>query len=291
MRAEQQASVERLGAYGLHLPDLSAASELLLPAPEEWPTWRIERRDGGGQPTEFVEPDRARLRAEPSGWVEIERASSCARFHFPTAPADRELVHPYLAPTASVIARWHGLQSFHAGAFVAGGRAWAVLGAKGAGKSSLLARLALDGVGILTDDVLVVRGTDGLAGPRCIDLRPASAAALGVGEPLGVVGTRERWRVPAGAVEPRVRLGGWIRLDWGEPAIEPLPASEALPAIFASLSLRLEPTDPPALMELLTLPALILRQPQRIEELSRTADRLLRHLGEAVAQEAFLSGP
>lgn len=284
MGADQQVTEPRLGAYGLHLPDLPAASELLLAVPDGSPTWRIERRDGGGQPEEFVEPERARLRAEPDGWVEVERASSCARFHFPTAPADRELVHPYLGPTAAVIARWHELQSFHAGAFVAGGQAWAVLGAKGAGKSSLLARLALDGVPILTDDVLVVRGTDGLAGPRCIDLRPASAAALAVGEPLGVVGTRERWRVPSGAVDPVVPLGGWIRLDWGEPAIEPLPASEALGAIFASLSLRLEPTDPPALMELLTLPALLLRQPQRIEELSRTADRLLTHLDEAVPQ-------
>jgi hypothetical protein len=272
----------RLGAYGLRLSDLPDASALLVETPESWIDWRLERSIGGGQPEEFVAADRAQLRAEPAGWVEIARAERRARFHFPTPPSDRELVHPYLASTAGVIARWQGLQCFHAGAFVAGGRAWALLGDKGAGKSSLLARLALDGVPILTDDVLVVRGTHGLAGPRCIDLRAASARALEVGEPLGVVGMRERWRLPTGPVAPEVPLGGWIVLAWGERGVEPLPASEALPAIFASLSLRLEPVDPPALMELVTLPAWIVRQPQRIDELGRTAHRLLEHLDENV---------
>lgn len=268
----------RLGAYGLHLPDLPEASELLLDAPDTWVSLRVERHVGSGQPSEYVDADRARLRAQPDGWVEVDRADASARFHFSTPPADREMVHPYLASTASVIARWQGLQCFHAGAFVAGGRAWAVLGEKGAGKSSMLAQLALHSVPILTDDVLVVRGTRGLAGPRCIDLRRESATALGVGEPLGVVGTRERWRVPAGPVAPEVPLGGWLTLAWGAHAIEPLPASEALPTIFASLSLRLEPVDPPALMELLALPAFAVRQPQRIDELGSTVDRLLEHL-------------
>jgi len=277
--AAERVLVARRGAYGLHLPNLPAAGELLLKAPETWIDWRVERVTGDGQPTEFVDAAHARLRAEPDGWVEIERASATARFHFPTPPEDRELVHPYLAATAGVIARWQGHQCFHAGAFVAGGRAWALLGAKGAGKSSLLAQLAMEGVPILTDDVLVVRGTHGLAGPRCVDLRRATATALGAGEPLGVVGTRERWRMPLGPVEPEVPLGGWIRLDWDEEGgIDALPASEALATIFASLTLRLEPVDPPSLMDLLALPALVVRQPQRMEELSRTADRLLKHI-------------
>lgn len=276
--AADAAPAPRRGAYGLHLPDLPAAAELLIEAPASWVDWRLERVVGGGQPSEFVEPDRARLRAEPDGWVEIERAASRARFHFPTPPADREMVHPYLAATAGVIARWRGLQCFHAGAIAVDGRAWALLGDKGAGKSSLLAQLAALGVPVVTDDVLVVRGTQALAGPRCVDLRPASAAVLGGAEPLGVVGTRERWRRPLGPVEPELPLSGWICLDWGESGIEPLPASETLAAIFASLLLRLEPTDPAALMDLVTLPAYVLRQRQEIEELSRTAERLLAHL-------------
>jgi hypothetical protein len=85
--------------------------------------------------------------------------------------------------------------------------------------------------------------------------------------------------MPLGPVEPEVPLAGWIRLDWGEEAgVGVLAASEALATIFASLTLRLEPVDPPSLMDLLALPALVVRQPQRMEELSRTADRLLDHL-------------
>ena len=273
-----RAPAPRLGAYGLCLPDLPDAAELLLEAPASWVDWRIERVAGGGAPSELVEPDRARLRAEPDGWVEIEREAARARFHFPTPPADREMVHPYLAATAGVIARWRGLQCFHAGAIVVDGRAWALLGDKGAGKSSLLAQLASLGVPVLTDDVLVVRGTQAMAGPRCIDLRPASAAVLGGAAPLGVVGTRERWRLPLGPVDAEVPLGGWICLAWGEDGIEPLSAGETLAAIFASLLLRLEPTDPGALMDLVTLPSLVLRQRQRIEELGRTAERLLAQL-------------
>jgi hypothetical protein len=274
----ERAQPVRPGAYGLHLPDLPAAAELLLEAPAEWIDWRVERAVGDGQPSEFVDARRARLRAEPDGWVELDRGRASARFHFPSPPADRELVHPYLAATAGVIARWQGHQCFHAGAFVADGRAWALLGAKGAGKSSLLAQLAALGAPILTDDVLVVRGAHGLAGPRCIDLRRSSAEVLGGGEPLGVVGTRERWRVPLGPVAPEVPLGGWIVLDWGDDGVDPLPASEALAAIFASFTLRLEPLDPTALMDLLALPALVVRQPQRIEALRGTAERLLERL-------------
>ncbi len=265
----------RLGAYGLHLPDLPDAAELLNAAPGTWIDWRIARAIGGGQPAELVDDAHARLRSEPDGWVEIDRASAASCFSFPSLPSDREMVHPYLASTASVVARWQGLQCFHAGAFVRGGRAWAILGARSAGKSSMLAELARRSVPILTDDVLVVRGTHGLAGPRCIDLRRESAAAFGAGEPLGVLGTRERWRLTVGPVAPEVPVGGWIRLAWGEPTVEPMDAGERVGAIFASLSLRIEPKDPSSLMELLGLPALVLRQPERIEALRESAERLL----------------
>jgi hypothetical protein len=282
--ADGARSGRRLGAYGLSLPDLPDAADLLLEAPQEWLDWRIVREEsGGGQPPEFVDDARARLRSEPDGWVEIDHTSRSTSFRFPTPPGDREVVHPYLAATASVVARWQGLQSFHAGAFVAGGQAWAILGDRGAGKSSLLAQLALSGVPVLTDDVLVVRGTRGLAGPRCIDLREQSAAQLAAGDPLGVVGTRERWRLKTGPVEPEVPLGGWLLLEWGADGVQTLPASERLAAIFASLSLRIAPKDPSALMELVTLPALVLSRRKAIEELSNTAERLLEHLDQLAA--------
>jgi hypothetical protein len=277
-RGEHPAAAEPVparGAYGLRLPDLAGAGELLVEAPATWREWRVEHRAGAGQPAEFVHDDRARLRSEPDGWIELDRAARRSRVHLPHRPDDRELLHPRLASTAGVAARWHGLQSFHAGAFVHGGRAWALMGARGDGKSSLLAQLALDGVPILTDDVLVVRGTCALAGPRCVDLRREAAAALGAGEPLGVVGTRERWRLRTGAVAPEVALGGWVRPAWGEPGVERIAPDERLVLVFASLSLRVEPRDPAALMELAALPGLVLRRPRRIDALAQSAQRLL----------------
>lgn len=268
----------RLGAYGLCLCDLDGAADLLTSAPDRWVDWRIVHKLGEGRPSEFVEETRARLCSEPDGWIDLDRQARVSTLNFPAPPREQEIVHPYLASTASVTARWQGLQSFHAGAFVAGDKAWGVLGPKGAGKSSLLAFLALKGVSILTDDVLVVDNANGFAGPRCIDLRAEPAAEFGVGEELGVVGTRARWRLRVGQVEPEVPMGGWILLEWGEPGIESLAIEQRLSAIFESLSLRVEPADPAGLMELLALPMFVLRQRHGIDGLDDTSARLLEHV-------------
>ena len=86
------------------------------------------------------------------------------------------------------------------------------------GKSSLLAALAGLGVDAMKRTICssFVQGC-ALAGPRCIDLREGSARTLGVGKTIGLVGTRERWRLH---LEPsRLRalpLAGWVTLEWGE---------------------------------------------------------------------------
>ena len=108
-------------------------------------------------------------------------------------------MHPYLAPVALVMARWLGREGFHGGGIVAGGGVWGVLGDKTAGKSTTLAWLAREGVGVVSDDVLVIDGGTALAGPRSVDLREEAAERLGVGEPMGRVGQRERWRFSAAA--------------------------------------------------------------------------------------------
>lgn len=189
--------MERLGAYGLYLPTLGGAEGLLVDAPETWGSWQIELATGSGRPAEFVDASRARLMCEPSGWVDIERATRTSTLHLPEPPAIAEIAQPRLGITAVVAAYWRGDHRFHAGAFIADGRAWGVLGTKGDGKTSLLATLASMGVQVLADDVLIVdRDLQAFAGPRCIDLRREAALALGIGESIGVVGTRERWRAP-----------------------------------------------------------------------------------------------
>jgi hypothetical protein len=137
----------------------------------------------------------------------------------------RELVHPHLAPGAAVLARWLGRETLHAGAVLAGGGAWAMLGDRESGKSSTLDWLAAHGHPVLADDLLVLDGSDVLAGPRCIDLRADAAQRLGAGEPLGVVGTRERWRLRLGPLASSAPLRGWGILDWGDDvAVEPVRA-------------------------------------------------------------------
>lgn len=277
----------RPGAYGLHLPTLRDAGDLLLQAPAQWTEWQIVLAEGSGSPEEFVDDSRARIRSAPSGWVDLDRARCTSTLHLPSAPKPAEIAQPFLGSTAVVAAHWMGWHSFHAGAFVAHGRAWAILGTKGAGKSSLLAALSLRGPAILADDVLVVdHGLQGLAGPRCIDLRHETAAALGVGETLGVVGTRERWRMGLRPVEPEVPLGGWIHLEWGEPEIRRVPAQERVQELFANLALRVQSHDPVVLsrlMELFALPMLRVRRPRDIGRIDETAERLYGHLAKLVA--------
>jgi hypothetical protein len=270
----------RPGAYGLHLPTLASAGSLLVDAPDRWCDWHIELAAGAGRPREFLDDARARLVCEPSGWVDIDRAARTSRMHLPGAPTLPEIAQPRLGITGIVAAYWRGDHSFHAGAFVAGGMAWGILGSKGAGKSSLLAMLASMGVPVLADDVLIVNGRlDVLAGPRCIDLRREAALALGLGESIGVLGTRERWRMHLRPAPCEVPLGGFVCLEWGSPAVSHVPPNDRVRTLYANLALLLgEQRDPAALstlMELLALPMVRIRRPREIERIGETADLLL----------------
>src|SRR4051794_268878 len=120
-------------------------------------------------------------------------------------------------PFAATLA---GLEPLHAGAVVAGDRAVAVLGATGTGKSSVTARLMLEGAPFLTDDVLALEpsGDGGVIahpGAAIVAVRDAEAAVLGerlsaLGAPLGAGGGKHYLR-PARAAGP-VALGAVVLL-------------------------------------------------------------------------------
>ncbi len=265
------------GCYGFRLAGVAEARDLLVDAPRDWPElYLCHSRPGDGSPPEDqLGPERARLTMH-GGWITIDRAPARATFHLPVAPPDRNVVHPYLAPAAAVAARWAGRESFHAGSVIAGDGAWAVLGDKESGKSTTLARLALDGHGVLSDDLLVVDGVAAFAGPRCIDLREESASRLGAGEPLGVVGVRERWRVGLGPVPARVPLRGWVTLAWDdEIGLDELHGPERMLALMPFRSVRVAPDRPESLIELSSLPVWRLRRPRRWEALAEAGRRLL----------------
>ncbi|MGH3922854.1 MAG: hypothetical protein ACRDTT_08310 [Pseudonocardiaceae bacterium] len=224
----------------------------------------------------MLDDDGARYRLQSGGSVTVDRAAQTAVFCFTEPPGDEEMVHPFLCSAAATMNRWLGRETFHAGAFVAEGGAWAVLGQKGSGKSSTLGWLATHGFPVLSDDLLVVDDGDARVGPSCVDLRPDAAARLGVGENLGVVGTRERWRVVLPKAPDRVPLRGWVFPAWGDDlALVPVPVAERLPRLLESLTLRVPPLRPARFLELAALPCWTLYRPQRWNSLGPGVDRLL----------------
>jgi hypothetical protein len=268
------------GLYGLTLPDLRLAHHLLVPAPPHWRPWKIVRRRGETERVDAsIGRDSARLRVTPEGSLVMDRTSRTSVLTMPRLPSDEELAHPYLAATAAIAARWQGWQSFHAGGFAVGGRVWGVLGDREVGKSTLLAVLARLGVLVVSDDVLVVRDGNVMAGPRCLDLRERPAAELGLGQNIGIVGNRRRWRFRLAAVDPELPMAGWVTLSWGtDMAIEPVAPAERFLQLLDNLTVVLEPPDPPAVLALASLPMVTLHRPRRLDALCAGAELLLSHL-------------
>jgi hypothetical protein len=268
------------GAYGIRIVGVAAAQTMLGDARPEWPRLRLVSEFANPRAVEeSVTDGRAVLRLKTGGRLTLDRQGGVACYAVPRFLTDEELVHPFLAPAAAIVSHWAGRLSFHAGAFVSDGAVWAVVGDREAGKSSTLAWLALRGHPVVCDDMLILDGTAAFAGPRSIDLRPEAARQLGVGEPMGVVGTRERWRLRVGPVDSGMPMRGWIFLAWGPRLeIERLPGSRRIALLAAQRGVRLPPLDAASLLELAALPAWELRRPQAWDSVSDAAERLLENI-------------
>jgi hypothetical protein len=264
------------GAYGLTLLGLERATSL-LPAPgPHWPEVRVEQEELAGEPgPSRVTEARAELRLLGGGQVDLDRHRRIATFRTPSLLDDDELAHPYLAAVGSYFAGWLGREALHAGAFVAGDGAWALAGAKEGGKSTTLAWLALAGVPVLTDDILVLDSDTALAGPRCVDLRDESAAALGLAGKATASRGGERWRLSLPPIEPEVAVRGLVFLAWGEGLeLRPLPPADRLLEIAARRNAHASP-EPAGLLDLARLPAFELRRPRAWDALPEACSRLL----------------
>jgi hypothetical protein len=272
-------SANGVGAYGLVLTGIDDCGRMLQPAPAQWDVLRVQRHSGRSLPVKFryfVGSDRAELIVAGGPSIIVDRAESFVEFATRDPLPDRAVVHPFLAFPAAVRSHWARRQCLHAGAVIVDGRAWAVVGDKEGGKSSTLAWLAQDGWAIATDDLLVVDDKDVLAGPRCIDLRAETARSLGVGEPLGVVGSRPRYRLYLDPVPPAVPLAGWIFLEWGaELEAERLPVGRLLQSIFAHDALNLPPQDPSVHLDLAALPGWAVRRPRQLNSLAPSGRLIL----------------
>jgi hypothetical protein len=265
------------GAYGFRLSGVPEAKDLLIDAPDTWPQLDLVRSMHGSRPAlEHVTAARARVWLPGGAWATVDRERVSAQLAIPDEISDGAIVHPYLAPVALVMSRWLGREGFHGGGIVTGGGAWGVLGDKTAGKSTMLAWLAREGVGVVSDDVLVIDGPNALAGPRSVDLREEAARHLGAGEPMGRVGQRERWRLTLPPVAPELPLRGWITLEWGDDvAIEPIRGAERLPALLPHRGVRLTPLDPAVLVRFSALPHLRFIRPRDWDVLPEAVERLL----------------
>ena len=134
-------------AYGYLIAGIDGGDTLAVRGAQAWPVLRvstgIESRDGARRVD--LGPDRASIDTL-TGRLLLEREPVRMTVLADRRLPDADLVHPCLWPAAAVFARWRGLETLHGGAFVDGrGGAWAVLGDRGAGKSSLLAALAVAG--------------------------------------------------------------------------------------------------------------------------------------------------
>ncbi|HUQ47876.1 MAG TPA: hypothetical protein VM053_06475 [Gemmatimonadaceae bacterium] len=201
------------GAYGLRLDGLDTPL-LVSPVPDSWPCV------GVALDHETLPPHRSSYSgcaidlSFGTGWgISLRREASTITFQVPPRASLDDLVHPYLAAAAMHFAGWLGYSTFHGGAFVQHGRAFAVFAHKNGGKSTTLAALAASGISIIADDLLVVDKSAGaLSGPRSIDLRP-EAVGDHVVEPVRV-DERHRLRLPP--IEPTHPLAGVFVLGWAD---------------------------------------------------------------------------
>ena len=204
----------------------------------------------------------------------------------PGRPVAECVVQPHLTTAAASISMRQGQQPLHAGAFQWDNRAWGLLGAKEAGKSSTLALACQRGLGIVTDDLLVASAGTALAGPRCVDLRPEAARALDMGEDLGVVGLRERWRVRVGPCPPALPIGGFILPSWGDDELCPLPPVVRLQSLLSFSALKgITMNDPARYLDLASLPMLSWTRPKSWTTAHRSFDMLLDRLAGSDRKE------
>lgn len=274
----------RSGAYGFRIYGVDATASQLVQAPAHWPPIELRVHVTGSVPAEpepdYVDPNRARLRVRSGGSVVMDRAAGHATFNLAARPTATALVHPHLAAVAAVWSHWYGRDGFHAGAFVAAGGVWGLLGEKGSGKSSTLAGLARLGVPIVCDDVLALERGTAYAGPRALDLRADAARAFGTGEPLGMIGDRERWRVALEPIAPELPFHGWVALRWSDrTAVGPLRGADRLRELLEHRALLIPPASPTTLMDLSSLPFVELSRPRVWGSLDSALGLLLETLG------------
>jgi hypothetical protein len=268
--------------YGLRLAGLGDTAALAPANGEAWPEVRVAhriaprksvRRGFGGRRACF-EFDEGRLL--------LERAKATITTVTEQPLPDDQLVHPWLATAAGMWARWLGRDVFHGGAFELDGGAWAVLGGQQGGKSTLLARLALDGRTVVADDALVIEDAHVFAGPRCVDVRADAASLLAPTAESRAARGGSRQRLALGAAPARLPLRGIVHLAWGnDVALARVPLDGRIERLREHNAFHSLPAEQRTLLELAALPTFELRRPRDFGRLGHSAEALIDGLAHA----------
>lgn len=155
----------------------------------------------------------------------------------PHARADDETLRSFIAgPALAVALHQLGHLVLHASAVAVRGRAVALLGDKGAGKSSLTATLLARGHALVSDDIVVVRrGRDGeevVQGNRTLKVEPDVVRALGRDpdqlKRIHPAGSKRQWPVADDAQTEATPLARLLAIRRGDVLrLEPIAPSAA----------------------------------------------------------------
>jgi hypothetical protein len=272
----------QVGAYGFRLvwSDADEPPSDLVALNGGTPEVEVYWRPGSMlRSFEIVGDDRVVLGAERASGFVVQREPAAIAMNLHEDVSIDALLHPLLTVPLSVLARWRGDVTLHAGAFETEGGAWAVVGEREAGKSSALAGLSQRGHPIVADDLLTLSGRDVWAGPSCVDLRPQAVEHFPAARVLGEVGGRLRYRLSTPPGRTRLPLRGMFVLAWHDEAgvsAEPLSAQDRLGLLYMQEYMGMMGPNPPAvLFELMELPMWRLSRPRDWETAEAALERML----------------
>jgi hypothetical protein len=274
--------VQRRGSYGFHLgfPEGTPPFVDLIAQAPDAPGIEISWRPGPpARDREDVSPNEVALwNSAASGFTATRDPARIELMLYPPRE-DEALVHPVLTVPLAIMARWRGLLTLHGGAFAHQGRAYAILGTREAGKSTMLAMMASLGKPVVADDLLVVQGHDVRSGPSCVDLRPDAALRFPAARQLGIVGDRPRARLSTAPAPDRMRLAGLFVLDWHQaPGVlaERIGLREALNVVLQQEYIALHgDTDALAALRVAALPMWRVMRRPRWEDTEECVEALL----------------
>lgn len=265
------------GAYGFRITGVGTAGRLLGEAPGDWPLLDVRQMLGPiPEVTSVITDDAASVELLPSGIAELDRAAGTAVYLLEVPLSVEALVHPYLAPAAAIHAAWRGWEPYHAAGVVIDGAVWGIAGDRGVGKSTLVAAFHAAGHTVMTDDLLVIRDTEAMRGPRTVDLRSPDAERFGATRDLGVAGMRRRWRIDLGEAPPTAPFAGWIYPAWADGIeISDLSLAARLERTPQHRAVSFRPVEPDHAMWMAGRRALHFGRPRSWDALEASLERLV----------------